>query len=185
MKRAVTMLMSGGIDSTACAHFLKKSGHEVHGMFIDYGQNAAAAEKLSAIALSQRMSVPVDCISVRGSITFGAGEILGRNALLVLCALCFRPLRSGLIALGIHSGTRYYDCSPAFHRLIDKLVAEYTDGRVRAAAPFLHWSKREVYEYFEKTGLPVEESYSCEAGTVPPCGECLSCQDRKALTRLT
>jgi 7-cyano-7-deazaguanine synthase len=29
--------------------------------------------------------------------------------------------------------------------------------------------------------LPVQLTYSCELGSVPPCGLCLSCADRRAL----
>ena len=63
----------------------------------------------------------------------------------------------------------------------DNDTAEHTDGKVVFVAPFLTWSKSEVYEYFLTTGIDVSVTYSCEAGTIPVCGRCASCRDRKAL----
>jgi len=181
MTTAATVLLSGGIDSAACAHLLKVDGKSVRAVFVDYGQISATPEKASAIAISQSIEIPLEIISAHAPLSFGTGEIKGRNAFLVLSALCLCRTKKGLIALGIHSGTRYYDCSPAFCSLIDRVVAEYTDGLVRVVAPFIGWSKGDVVDYFRKAGLPFESTYSCEGGTIPPCGRCLSCQDRKII----
>ena len=46
--RDATVLMSGGIDSAACAHLLAWQGNAinaVNAVFINYGQAAAAAEE--------------------------------------------------------------------------------------------------------------------------------------------
>jgi 7-cyano-7-deazaguanine synthase len=95
--------------------------------------------------------------------------------------MVLRPCHSGVLALGIHSGTRYYDCSAAFAKAMTVLVAEHTDGALSLLAPFLEWNKREVYDYFIRAKLPIELTYSCETGTDEPCSVCNSCRDRKAL----
>jgi 7-cyano-7-deazaguanine synthase len=95
--------------------------------------------------------------------------------------MVLRPWRVGILALGIHFGTAYYDCSAAFMKAIAALVAEHTDGRLTLLAPFLEWSKKQVYDYFISAKLPIELTYSCEAGTTEPCKMCNSCQDRSAL----
>jgi 7-cyano-7-deazaguanine synthase len=64
---------------------------------------------------------------------------------------------------------------------INRAIAEYTDNGVRVVAPFIEWTKREVYDYFVHIGLPIELTYSCESGGMPTCGKCASCLDRKAL----
>jgi 7-cyano-7-deazaguanine synthase len=181
MAKIATVLLSGGIDSAACAHFLKCSGDEVRAIFVDYGQAAAAPEERAAVSLSRRIGIPIELISARSEMSLGAGEIKGRNGFLVLTALCLSQISSGCIILGVHSGTRYYDCSPAFCSIIDRIVAEYTDGSVRVLAPFLNWTKRHILDYYRDSGLPVELAYSCEIGVIPPCGHCLSCQDRRLL----
>lgn len=176
------VLFSGGIDSAACAHFLSRNGHRVRALFIDYGQKAATPERAAAQKLSSTLNVVLETINISTIGSFGAGEIEGRNAFLIFSAMiCGFCRGTGPIALGVHDGTPYYDCTPAFIAAADRLVAEYTDGRRRVVAPFLSWTKRRILDYFIDEGLPVENAYSCEAGRVPPCGSCLSCRDRRSL----
>lgn len=180
-RTTATVLLSGGVDSAACAHYLRSDGHIVRCLHLDYGQKARLPEKEAALSLSRYLDIPLEVISVNGGATLGAGEIIGRNGFLVLTALAIAQVSTGVIALGIHSGTPYYDCSPAFCSLADRMIAEYTDGLVRFIAPFLDWTKRQIFDYSVRSGLPLRISYSCEAGTVPPCGKCLSCRDRRLL----
>jgi 7-cyano-7-deazaguanine synthase len=179
--RNTTVLMSGGIDSAACAHLLAWQGNTINAVFINHGQAAAAAEERAVREITTRMGANLSCYSVLGSEPFTAGELVGRNAFLVFTALFLTRARPGILAMGIHGGTPYWDCSEGFAREMEKLVAEHTDGKVVFVAPFLTWSKSEVYEYFLTTGIDVSVTYSCEAGTIPVCGRCASCRDRKAL----
>ncbi len=176
------VLMSGGIDSAACAHFLKRTGHNVRALFLNYGQRAARAEEVAAKKLSSELGLTLSTAVATVGRSFGPGEIVGRNAYLIIAAmLCGSCEGTGSIALGIHSGTEYYDCTPAFVTLIDRLVAEHTDGRRRVIAPFLAWTKGAVLNYYVEAGLRLHDAYSCEAGELPPCGTCLSCKDRALL----
>jgi 7-cyano-7-deazaguanine synthase len=111
----------------------------------------------------------------------GPGELLGRNAFLIFTALFLTGGRPGLLAMGLHAGTPHYDCSAEFVAAAGKLVAEHTDGRVSLVAPFVTWTKKDVYDYFVSAGLPITSTYSCEAGREAPCGVCASCRDREAL----
>jgi 7-cyano-7-deazaguanine synthase len=95
--------------------------------------------------------------------------------------MVLRPWSVGILALGIHSGTTYYDCSPAFMKAITELVAEQTDGTLTILAPFLEWSKKQIYDYFTSAKLPIDLTYSCEVGADEPCTVCNSCRDRSAL----
>jgi 7-cyano-7-deazaguanine synthase len=176
-----TVLFSGGIDSTSCIHLLKKDGYEVNGVFVDFGQASARMERRSVELLSKRLSFPVSIVQASANKNFGTGELLGRNAFLTFSALLLGGCHDGLLALGIHSGTPYFDCSPAFIARIEPLVQECTDGSVSVLAPFVHWTKDEVYSYFIASRIPLTETYSCEGGTNPPCGACTSCNDRARL----
>jgi 7-cyano-7-deazaguanine synthase len=177
------VLFSGGIDSTACVHLLLESGHDVRPLFVDYGQKAAWAELAAARELVSEFSLVLYTMTVKNEVAYGPGEIAGRNAFLIFSAMLGGFCSgNGSIALGIHFGTPYYDCSPAFIGSIDRLVREYTDGCRRVVAPLLNFTKRDILAYCIERGLPLERTYSCEAGEVPPCGKCLSCQDRKKNT---
>lgn len=179
-KRA-TVLMSGGIDSAACAAFLTAQGFRISALFVDYGQ-AALKEELAAVrALSSMLGIEFHELAFKGAAPFGPGELVGRNAFLVFAALLATRAESNLIALGVHAGTPYYDCSPAFIDTINRALIEHTDNAVQVIAPFLEWTKRDIYDYFIQSDLPIEHTYSCEMGGKPACGSCASCLDRKAL----
>jgi 7-cyano-7-deazaguanine synthase len=172
--------MSGGLDSTACAWFLKEQGMSVRGAFIDYGQAAAAAERRAVVCLANTLAIPLEAFEVGASHTLGAGELPYRNAFLIFTALFLLRQDIGILAIGVHAGTPYFDCSAPFVSSISRLVAEHSDGRVTVVAPFLDWRKRDVIMYCQQQGVPIQLTYSCEAGLEPPCGRCLSCRDRIA-----
>ena len=175
------MLMSGGIDSTACAHFFQRRGDNVSGVFVDYGQSAANAERRAVQQIAEHLGIALYSLSFRTSIEFGLGEVVGRNAFLVFASLMGMKPHTGAISLGIHSDTSYYDCSADFIDRISDIVQSYSGGRLKVYCPFLFDPKSTVYQYARLAGLPINLTYSCEVGTVPPCGRCLSCKDRDAL----
>lgn len=179
--RHATVLMSGGIDSAACAAFLTAQDFRISALFVDYGQAALNQERAAVQSLASALGIKVRELAFKGAASFGPGELVGRNAFLVFAALFATRGQSNLIALGLHSGTPYYDCSPAFIDTINRAVTEYTDNAVQVIAPFVEWTKRNVYDYFMQAGLPIERTYSCETGGERTCGSCASCLDRKAL----
>ena len=181
MSKQATVLLSGGIDSMACAYFLRGREFEVRGLFIDYRHAAAKRERRAAEKVAARLGVHLDIASLSLPPSFGVGEIAGRNGLFALAALMGGPRDSQLISMGIHAGTPYYDCSVAFAERIDALLQEYTAGRTRFFAPFLNWAKPEIYEYCRTQKLDLSRTYSCETGASPPCGLCMSCKDRELL----
>ncbi len=176
-----TVLLSGGLDSTACAHFLQQRGSRLRGLFIDHGQAAAGREAAASAALAERLAIPLETCTLSNSCRLGAGELLGRNAMLIFNALFLIRGATDLLALGLHAGVPYFDCSKAFVESAARLLSELTDGRVSLIAPFIAWTKKDVFDYFLTTGLPLALTYSCESGTDPVCGTCASCRDRKAL----
>jgi 7-cyano-7-deazaguanine synthase len=176
--RPATVLFSGGIDSASCAYFLKAKGFAVNGLYIDFGQIAAPLERRAIASLEQHLGVTVRILKVDSPRSFLDGEIVGRNAYLAFSALVFAETSPTTIAMGLHAGTSYYDSSLPFTSQLERLISECSDGRTSFLAPFLTWTKGEVYQYFLSTGIPLGCTYSCEAGTDPPCGSCLSCRDR-------
>jgi 7-cyano-7-deazaguanine synthase len=170
-----TVLLSGGIDSSACLQFLLDRHHEVSALFIDYGQAAAERERLAAGAIANHFDVHLLTMNVTGGRSFSNGELPGRNAFLIATGLFFGAPQQNFIAIGIHAGTPYYDCSLAFIDRMGTVVAEHTNGACTLLAPFKEWTKSQIAEYVVANKLPHEKTYSCEAGTIPVCGRCLSC----------
>jgi len=181
LRRAV-VLLSGGIDSYACAHFLQRNQFAVSAIFVDFGQAAVAQESAATAIISSSMGIERTVIHIASEERhlFESGEIPARNLALVSAATLFTK-GPRVVALGIHGGTRYFDCSPLFLTQADRLLAESTGGAVSVIAPFLNWTKADVIAYAHSERLDLRVTYSCERGTTPPCGTCLSCQDRRAL----
>jgi 7-cyano-7-deazaguanine synthase len=173
--------MSGGIDSAACAHFLVAQGYAVTGIFVNYGQAALRPEKLSVARMCTHLGISHQVLNAAGPGQFATGELVARNAFLAFSAVFLGGGKIQVLSMGLHGGTPYYDCSPAFAKSLKQLIAETTNGDVVFVAPFIEWSKADVYAYFCGEKLPIELTYSCEAGTIPPCGACLSCLDRRRL----
>jgi 7-cyano-7-deazaguanine synthase len=179
---SATVLMSGGLDSTVCAHFLSKQGFQVNGVFVDFGQIAAHQERRAVKLLCNELSIPLSQVKTQISKNkFGAGEISGRNAFLLFTALMSRGKSPGLISIGIHGGTNYFDCSELFARNVGRLISEVTDGTVSLSVPLVTWTKRDVFEYARTHQISWNKTYSCEKGSKVSCMECASCRDREAL----
>lgn len=181
MHRRALVLMSGGIDSALCAHLLKSEGFDVAGIFVDYGQPAAAQERKAAVAIASRLAITLEVLELSGSQVGASGEVPGRNTFLLAAATLATGNQSTLLAIGIHAGTSYFDCSPAFMESARRLLAECSQGKVQVVAPLLHLSKAEVFRLVEQVGLDIADTYSCETGATPVCGKCASCLDREIL----
>jgi 7-cyano-7-deazaguanine synthase len=180
-QNGVLVLLSGGVDSTACVSFYLEQGYAVNAIFVDYGQIAVSQETIAASAIADHFSIPIQRIGLSNLQPKGGGVIRGRNTFLISLALLEMQPTSGLIALGIHAGTAYWDCSKDFVRIGQEMFDAYTGGQVQLAAPFLGWSKRELWEYCLRRNIPIHLTYSCELGLPQPCGQCQSCHDSEAL----
>jgi len=179
--KPATVLLSGGLDSAACAHFLLTQGYSVRGAFIDFGQASSHMERQAAQAVAEHMGFALTSYEIKGTRARSTGELVGRNAFLITSVFFLSPRPLGLLGIGIHAGTRYFDCSPAFFEPMAKLIAEHSDGTESLIAPFLNWTKADIHNYYLSSELPLSITYSCEAGSDPPCGRCASCQDRRVL----
>ena len=179
------VLLSGGVDSSCCVALYRRMGYEVRGVFVDYGQAVNHTEGRSAQAIADHYGMSVEIVRSSGPSVDFQGEISGRNAFLVFAALLYVPKFTGLLALGIHAGTEYYDCSEHFTNSLNDILSGYRGGEVVLATPFLSWTKQQVYGFCIEHRVPVQLTWSCEVGPSSPCGRCLSCKDREHLNVCT
>ena len=175
------VLLSGGIDSSACIDFYKRQKFKVSGLHINYGQSASAPESTASTAIAQYYNIPLKQLIISGSRKKEASEVLGRNAFFIFTALTELEINAGIIVLGIHSGTPYFDCSPIFISKIQEIIDGQLSGSIKISTPFIKWSKQDIWYYCKKYHVPIELTYSCERGGIQPCGTCMSCKDLEAL----
>lgn len=177
----VIVLLSGGIDSTACVNYYLSQKLKPVGLFIDYGQAVVERELWSARQVSEYYKVKLDTLNILLGHKFYDGEIKGRNALFLLSAVTKYSGFAGIISIGIHAGAPYYDSSEQFIIDIQKIIASYSNGQIKIDAPFLKWDKPTIYQYCIEHHVPIELTYSCEKSGNRPCGSCNSCLDRSKL----
>jgi 7-cyano-7-deazaguanine synthase len=181
----VLILLSGGIDSTACVNFYNELGRKVCGLFVDYGQPAAKNEAVASESVARHYSIPLLKTAWTGHSIKTEGLINGRNGFLIMAALMERPIGITAIATGMHAGTSYDDCSQVFLEAMQSIVDIYEKGRVHLVSPFIDFSKSEIYSYCIDQKVPIGLTYSCESGLPSPCGRCNSCKDREMLNAAT
>ena len=155
----VLVLLSGGIDSAACVEYYVSRGYTVSALFIDYGQPDSEKESKAASAISTYYGIPLRHLTV-SDCSVPEGYVAARNTLLLSLALMDFGHECGIIALGIHAGTPYVDCSPDFERAMQQVYDLYTDGRVRIDAPFLNWTKSEIWDYAQMKLVPLHLTHS-------------------------
>jgi len=177
----VLVLLSGGIDSCACASYYITQGASVNALFINYGQNSAQREADAALKICEYYDIPLDKVIISGFKSWSGGCIPGRNSFLLYTGMISFRYTTGIIALGIHAGTNYSDCSPEFVQIMQASFDLYADGCIYVGAPFINFNKRDIWNYCKSENVPIEFTYSCELGREQPCGNCLSCKDLKAL----
>ncbi len=177
---STTVLLSGGLDSATALASLRERDLTPTSLFIDYGQPARIEERTAAERIADRFGVAHRSVTIDG-LPETHGEILGRNALLVLTATMAAPAPQAIV-LGVHEGTEYWDCSREFVGRMQSLLNGYAAGAVQLLAPFSALSKPAVYVLAKKLGVDISLTYSCERAD-GPCGTCLSCKDAEALAR--
>jgi 7-cyano-7-deazaguanine synthase len=178
--RAVTLLLSGGLDSATCLHYYRDIGYEVSPLFVDYRQAASRRERRAATELAHHYGLELNELVCSPLTVPAAGLVLGRNGFLIFAAAMWSQHRSGMIGIGLHAGTPYSDSSADFLNGIDELMAKSSQDKQRVDAPLISWSKGQIWRYAIDSSVPVHLTYSCESAD-NPCGKCASCQDRAVL----
>lgn len=179
--RNVLVLLSGGIDSCACASYYIAQGASVSALFVNYGQISAQREVNAVLKICGYYNIPLDKVTISGFKSWTGSCIPGRNSFLLYTGMMSFRHTTGIIALGIHAGTNYSDCSQEFIQTMQVSFDLYTDGCIQIGAPFVNFNKRGVWNYCQSENVPIELTYSCELGREQPCGECLSCKDLEVL----
>ncbi len=176
----ILVLLSGGIDSAACVDFYRKLHRPVCALHVQYGQPSGAQERRAAERIAAHYNLPLHVRRLALASVKSQGEIRGRNAFLVLTAVMECPASIRAIALGIHLGTGYADCSGDFLSALNRLMQTHGYA-LEVLAPFVSWHKEDVLSYCVRRRVPLHLTYSCEEGGDVPCTRCRSCLDRRGI----
>jgi 7-cyano-7-deazaguanine synthase len=178
------------MDSAALAQWTKPE----FVLFIDYGQEPAAAERRAARRVSVDLGLPwaemaIDCRSI------GAGLLADRfiavqpptgawwpyrNQLIVTFASAWAIARGGdeiLIGTVATDGAQHRDGTSWFVQTLDTLMAGQ-EGGVRVRAPAIAMTTEELIAVSGISRTTIGATYSCHTG-VQPCGDCGGCAKRE------
>lgn len=183
MKRA--LLLSGGMDSTALAWWLRPE----LAITIDYGQKPAQAEIIAAAEVCKTLGIAHSVLRVDAS-AIGSGDLVGQVPLGAAPASDWWPYRNQLLItlagasalaggykellLGtVSTDASHIDGTPEFIARISALMS-YQEGGLSVHAPAIDMC---TIELIHRSGVPASVlswSHSCHKANVP-CSECRGC----------
>ncbi|MFJ1706958.1 7-cyano-7-deazaguanine synthase [Kitasatospora sp. NPDC088346] len=206
MKRIVAVV-SGGLDSVVLAHHLRRQGHQLHLLSIDYGQRHRNEHDYAALA-ARRTGSTHHVVDVRNLATVLPGYSLtdrqvdvpdrsytetgsvnvvpNRNVILFAIAFAHAAaVKADAVAVGAVAGddATAPDSSAAFLDAFNTMERIATAGLAPPSlvveAPFITMPKREVILLGQELGVDFTETWSCFKGRTKHCGVCAACQDRR------
>ena len=202
----VTMLLSGGLDSTTLLAHLIDAGHAVACLSFDYGQTHRR-ELDAAAHFAHVYDVPHYILRLPGVFSGSAlthdaempeghytdesmrsTVVPNRNmVMLAIAASVAIQNDSDAVAYAAHADDRgvYPDCRPAFISAMREALARCDWNPPALLAPFAEWSKRDIYKEALRLGVDVERTWSCYTGGSAPCGVCGACSARSEAMKET
>ena len=179
------VLLSGGVDSSTALALALSRDSQVVAVSIAYNQQHAQAELAAAKAVAQHYGVDhriLDLASIfagshsalnaANNLVASQGDYADQEApntevefrngvfIAILTSLAMQ-LGADALYFGAHlddSGVIYPDCSPDFVAAMDQA---------------------DIVKLGLELGVPYHLTYSCYAGSQPPCGQCGTCIDRR------
>jgi 7-cyano-7-deazaguanine synthase len=206
-RRTITralVLLSGGMDSTACLHWALAHYAEVSAIGFDYGQPHRDAETSSAGKLAKRRGVQFEVLcladALRGGIVSAVPThepatggihrafVPGRNLVFLSLALgraaTYWPTSEFDLILGacLEDASGFPDCTDHFINAANVALTLAIGRLARAIAPFSRVSKVDLVGLVKAMGwdavYDLQRSWSCYVGK-GPCGECTPCVLRR------
>lgn len=200
------VLLSGGVDSSTALALALSRDSQVVAVSIAYNQQHAQAELAAAKAVAQHYGVDHrildlaaifadsrSALNAANDLVASQGDYADQEApntevefrngvfIAILTSLAMQ-LGADALYFGAHlddSGVIYPDCSPDFVAAMDQAVHLGTGGKVRLETPFGQMTKADIVKLGLELGVPYHLTYSCYAGSQPPCGQCGTCIDRR------
>lgn len=202
-KKEIVILLSGGIDSSTLAYYMKHQRYDVTALTLNYGQRHVK-ELESAKKICESLNIfqkVVDISSIQSLLAKGAltgteripdkdystetqklTVVPNRNAILLSLAMGYAvTLDIDEVGYAAHSNdfAVYPDCRRVFVDALQKAMQLANDNpRIRIRAPFIAMSKAQVVRLGLRLKVPYRLTLSCYKGEEKACGVCGTCRER-------
>lgn len=187
----IVTLASGGVDSSVMMLLLKKEGHELLPLFIDYGQLARENEWKAVQRICRFLGLAPQLMDFSGfgkSIPSGITNnkldiekdafLPTRNLLFLTLGAAYGYVKSAsVIAIGLLSNPIFPDQTEKFIQTAQESISSSLGVDIRIMAPSISLDKSDILRLARKYGLPLDLTYSCHTGNDEPCGRCISCRE--------
>lgn len=202
----ILVAMSGGLDSSTLAAYLKSQQYDVRGLHVSYGHKSQAGELASVNYLEQSLGIPVAKITMdlarhlQSSLTTDnianpnchhasdAARITfvpNRNAILLSIAYALAISQAcNAIAYAAHADDYklYPDCRANFATALHaafKIGNDSYSQEIPLLNPFVNMHKAEVLKLGESLRLNLSKTWTCYNSGEVQCGQCAACSERQ------
>ena len=194
ISKKVTVLLSGGIDSTVLGYTLIESGADVSGIYVNYGQPAFLRGRAAVNAFAQRARIPIEVFEIPrlvesfvGTDDDGTGWICAKFYSIVTLAGFWASISGcdalavGLIKDDIDRLKSHGEDAVKVIKYLANAVSETRKDRVKfqILMPLQELSKPDTISRAIAKNVPLESTWSCEYSGNRPCGTCSACEERK------
>jgi len=190
------VLLSGGVDSSTLAFWLKNQGYAIEALYFDYRQRQVNGERMCALTIARKLDIAIHVIETPLPSDSLGNTIPNHNPFVrenenrlfanVTCMYAMAmvlALTRGFDSIGVginaddaraHSGL-----GNGFVETIEKLASISTGHRVNILTPFLQKDKSSIVRVGSSIGVPYVDTWSCGVDVRKHCGECAECLARK------
>jgi len=202
--RGITIVLSGGLDSTVLLAMAVEHGFRARTLTFDYGQHHAreiasakrvaqyydvvndvvavdlASLGMQSALLTKDVALPLDMAS--DDVRQRATIVPNRNLIMLSIAVAQASTYGHhFVWFGAHAGDRavYPDCRPEFIEALNVTLRKAYGGQhPLVIAPFIDLSKGAIVRRGIELDAPLQYTWTCYAGGDEPCKRCGSCVER-------
>jgi 7-cyano-7-deazaguanine synthase len=208
MTGKAVVVISGGLDSSTLAHYIKSQGWDLYGISFNYGQKhnkelEFAKQQMGDLDAVEHVVFDLDLenlfhdsgssLLTKKAVPEGhyaedsmkATVVPNRNMIMGSIAVGYAvSVGAGKLAMGVHAGDHfiYPDCRPGYFNYFTAAVFEANEGflapEFHIDTPFINLSKNDIALKAFELEVDIANTWSCYKGNKLHCGRCGTCVER-------
>lgn len=188
----IICLSSGGMDSSVLLRMLQNNDHELHPLFVNYGQKSAkqelnAFEKVCKFLKIEGHVIDLDSLKeIKCGLTDKNISAIdfpffpARNLILMSIGAAYAfNHASDILSVAFLKNSTFPDQTQKFVTDIENTIKTSLGTDFKILTPFIDMDKKEVLQLAKKYNFPLDLTYSCHSGGEKPCGKCMGCLERE------